>query len=308
MKVAVTGATGFIGRYLVRALADAGWEVIALGRDADRLRTLEAPGVRSFPTGYGEDLAAALEGAEAVIHLAGRRSQRSDDPLSFKLFSVSNLELLETLVFAARDAGVSTFVLASTIAVYSVANTVPFAETETPVPLNPYGLSKLAGEQLLSLWGRELGMRTTSLRLAASFGYGERVSAVLMRFATEARAGQTLTVRGNGRTGIDQIYVRDVVRAFEACLSRKAPGGVFNIGAGRVFTLLEMAEAVNEAFGNVGNLRVEDPRGGDAPRPYMSIEAARRHLGWSPQWPLERALRDFCQTWRAAEPRPEESL
>lgn len=307
MKVAVTGATGFIGRYLVSALAAAGWEVVALGRDPALLRTLEAPGIRTFATGYGDDLGEALDGAQAVVHLAGRRSQRTDDPLSFKPFAAVNLELLESLFFAARDAGVSTFVLASTIAVYSGANTVPYTETQTPAPLNPYGLSKLTGEQLLALWGGACGMRTVSLRLAASFGYGERPSAVLMRFAAEAWARRPLIVRGNGRTGIDQIYVRDVVRAFEASLSRDAPGGIFNIGAGRVFTLLEMAETVNAAFGNVGNLRIEDPQEGDAPQPYMSIEAARDRLGWSPQWSLEGALDDFYKTWREAESRPDGS-
>ena len=149
-------------------------------------------------------------------------------------------------------------------------------------------------------------MRTTSLRLAASYGYGERVSAVLMKFADAAWRRHTLTVRGNGRIGIDQIYVRDVVRAFVAALAPDAPGGVFNIGAGRVFTLLEMAEAVNAAFGNDGDLRIEDPQDGPAPAPHMSIEAARQGLGWKPEFSLERALRDFYETWRAAEARPNE--
>ena len=307
MRVAVTGASGFIGRYLVPALAAGGHEVVALGREAGGLAPLQGDGVTVRATDYDAgDLADVLKGVDAVVHLAGRRSQRDDDPLSFRPFAETNLNLLETLFFAARDVGASRFVQASTIAAYSAANAIPYLETDNPVPLNPYGLSKLASEQLLTLWGGKTGVRTTSLRLAASYGYGERVSAVLMKFADAAWRRHTLTVRGNGRIGIDQIYVRDVVRAFVAALAPDAPGGVFNIGAGRVFTLLEMAEAVNAAFGNDGDLRIEDPQDGPAPAPHMSIEAARQGLGWKPEWPLERALRDFCETWRAAEVRPNE--
>jgi len=307
MRVAVTGASGFIGRYLVPALAAEGHEVVALGREAEGLAPLKGDGVTARATDYdADDLAGALKGVEAVVHLAGRRSQRDDDPLSFRPFAETNLNLLETLFFAARHAGVYRFLQASTIAVYSGANAAPYAEADIPIPLNPYGLSKLTSEQLLALWGGKTGVRTTSLRLAASYGYGERISAVLMKFADAAWRRQVLTVRGNGRIGIDQIYVRDVVRAFVAALAPDAPGGVFNVGAGRVFSLLEMAETVNAAFGNDGNLRIEDPQDGPAPAPHMSIEAARQGLGWKPEWPLERALRDFCETWRAAQPRPNE--
>ena len=305
MRIAVTGASGFIGRYLVPALAAGGHEVVALGRDAEGLTPVAGEAVRVHATDYGAaDLARALKGVNAVVHLAGRRSQRDDDPLSFRPFAETNLDLLETLFFAARDAGVATLVQASSIAVYSPANAAPYAETDLPVPLNPYGLSKLTSEQLLALWGGKTGLRTTSLRLAASYGYGERISAVLMKFADAAWRRQVLTVRGNGRIGIDQIYVRDVVRAFVAALAPDAPGGVFNVGAGRVFSLLEMAETVNAAFGNDGNLRIEDPQDGPAPAPHMSIEAARQALGWEPRWPLERALRDFFETWRASDARP----
>ena len=305
MRVAVTGASGFIGRYLVPALAAGGHEVVALGREAGGLAPLQGDGVTVRATDYDAgDLADVLKGVDAVVHLAGRRSQRDDDPLSFRPFAETNLNLLETLFFAARDVGASRFVQASTIAAYSAANAIPYLETDNPVPLNPYGLSKLASEQLLTLWGGKTGVRTTSLRLAASYGYGERVSAVLMKFADAAWRRHTLTVRGNGRIGIDQIYVRDVVRAFVAALAPDAPGGVFNVGAGRVFSLLEMAETVNAAFGNDGNLRIEDPQDGPAPAPHMSIEAARQALGWEPRWPLERALRDFFETWRASDARP----
>ena len=81
MRVAVTGASGFIGRYLVPALAAEGHEVVALGRQAEGLAPLKGEGVTVRATDYGAGrLADALEGVEAVVHLAGRRSQRDDDP------------------------------------------------------------------------------------------------------------------------------------------------------------------------------------------------------------------------------------
>ena len=117
MRVAVTGASGFIGRYLVPALAAGGHEVVALGREAGGLAPLQGDGVTVRATDYDAgDLADVLKGVDAVVHLAGRRSQRDDDPLSFRPFAETNLNLLETLFFAARDVGASRFVQASTIA------------------------------------------------------------------------------------------------------------------------------------------------------------------------------------------------
>lgn len=301
MKIAITGATGFIGRHLAPALREVGHDVLGLGRDRLALERLGASGVQGEMTDYSpDDLERLLAGVDAVAHLAGRRSSREDDPLAARPFLEANVGLLDSLMAASRTCGVGRVVLASTIAVYSPSSPVPYREDETVLSLNPYGLSKATAEGLLDIWGRRGDIRTSALRLAAGFGHGERVSAVLMRFIDNASRGEPLVVRGNRNIGVDQIYIRDIVGAFMAALEPDAPQGRFNIGAGRAYTLGEMALAVDAAFGGRSGVRFEDDPTSDATAPYMNIEAASQSLGWRPQWPLERALTDLHDTWRAS--------
>lgn len=300
MRVAVTGAAGFIGRNLIPALKEAGHDVIAIGREAVGLKPLAETGVNCEATDYSvEGLGRILNGVDSVIHLAGRRSERSDTPLSFEAFTHPNISVLDNLLQAASASGVDHLIFASTIAVYSPENALPYREDERVFGLNPYGLSKVTGEGLLDLWARSGKMRATSLRLAAGFGHGERSSAVLMRFIDQATRGEPLIVRGNRNIGVDQLYIRDTVGAFMAALDSNASQGSFNIGAGRAYTLGEMATAVDAAFGGGPGVIFEDKPEAGAPAPYMSIEAAAAGLGWRPKWPLRTALADFHDTWRA---------
>lgn len=302
MRLAITGATGFIGRYLVADRLARGDQVVALGRDAATLAELAGPGVTAAATDYGRDgLGQALEGVDAVVHLAGRRSARQDDPQALAPFLAPNLAALEALWFAARDGGAKDFVFASSIAVYSIDNAAPFRETDPALPLNPYGLSKRMGEQALALWSRAGGPRATGLRFAAVYGHGERISAVLMKFADAAMHKRPLTLKGNPNVNVDQLYVRDALAAIDAALRPGHAGGVFNIGAGRSFTLAEMAEAANIAFHNPDNLVRDGVIEAPLERRFMDIFAAEETLGWRPAFTLASALTDFHDTWRAAE-------
>jgi UDP-glucose 4-epimerase len=302
MLVAVTGATGFIGRYVTEALTAAGHGVMALGRDQAAVDRLRAPSVQAFATDYSEgSLGGLLRGVDAIVHLAGRRMSRGEDPRRFWPFAEANLHATENLLYAARADSARHFILASSISVYSAGNSVPFKEEDAPRPINAYGLSKLYAEQLLELATRDTAVKATALRITAVYGFGEKVSQVLMRFASDARDKQRLTIKGTGRVGVDQVYVRDVARAVLACLDDGNPGGVFNIGAGRAFTVREMAETANAVFGNEGNLTIEgQPE--EERQPYMDIGRAQRLLGWAPRHSLREGLEDFRRTWHNNSP------
>jgi nucleoside-diphosphate-sugar epimerase len=152
---------------------------------------------------------------------------------------------------------------------------------------------------MLDLWGRDAALRTSALRVAACYGWGERISAVLMRFIHEAMAKRPLTIRGNGRISVEQIYVRDVAAAVLAALDPGVPGGVFNIGAGATVSLIEMAETVNAVFGNPGGLTVEDPQTGVVDAAFLDVSRAAAELNWRPRYDLRGGLEDLRDTWRA---------
>lgn len=300
MRVAITGATGFLGGYVIEAVNAAGHEAVALGRGGQSLAAREEVCAAVRETDYGLDsLCGALAGCDAVVHLAGRRMTRADDPFGLEPFVDPNVLLVDRLVTACSRAGTGRIVFASTIAVYSAADPAPYREEIASRPINAYGWSKLCAEQVLNMRAAPAGLSAVSLRVAAAYGHGERDSAVLMRFAGLAARGQTLTLRGNVRTGIDYLYARDIAAAMlaGACAPR---GGVYNVGSGRTASVAEMAETVNAVYGNEGNCRVEDPREGPVSEARMDISRAARDLGWTPAWDLRAGLADMRRRAEAA--------
>ena len=278
--VAVTGASGFIGRYLADDLRAAGLTPRTLGRGARTDRQ----------TDYRRDsLTAALQGAAAVVHLAGRRMTRADAALDLAPFWEPNVALIADLVQAARDAGVGAIILASTVAVYSGAESLPWREDGPTRPVNAYALSKLMAEQHLELLTRNHGPRAVSLRLAAVYGHGEKGTPALMKFAGQAAAGQTLVLTGNPNFSIDQIYVQDVTAAILAALTRPVRG-VFNIGGGRGWRVAEIVDSVNAVWDNAGNLRDDSTATDPLPELAMDIARAGTELGWRPGFDLRAGL------------------
>ena len=286
--VAVTGASGFLGRHLVPALSDAGYDVVAVCR---REPTVSVPFRRSDYT--EATLTSALAGVDAVIHLAARRAMREDEPLDLEPYLGPNVRALRALCSAATAGGASRVVLASSRAVYPAVSDQPLQEERDEGPLNAYGLSKLFGEQYLAALTAAPELSAVALRFAAIYGEGERDSAVLMRFARLAGEGEPLVLRGNVEQRIDELYVKDAVQALIAALRATDVQGAVNIGSGRAVSVREIAEAVNGVFGNQGNLRDDEAVDGPPLEATLDISRARRLLGWAPRLDLADGLRDL---------------
>ncbi|TNF23432.1 MAG: NAD(P)-dependent oxidoreductase [Rhodobacteraceae bacterium] len=287
--VAVTGASGFIGGYLCAALEAAGDRVLRLGRGAPASDT-------DRQTDYSRaSLTEALAGADALVHLAGRRMTREDAPMDLGPFWQPNVAQVADLVEASRDVGVTRLVLASTIAVYSPASGLPYREDAPARPINAYALSKLMAEAHLEMLTRARGPSSVALRLAAVYGAGEKGTPALMKFVGQARAGETIVLTGNADYRIDQLYVRDAVSAIRAALASETRGAV-NIGGGRAWSIGEIAETANEVFGNAGNIRYDTDSEAPMPETVMALDRAAAELGWRPRHDLRSGMEDFRAT------------
>lgn len=288
--IAVTGAGGFVGRYLCAALEQRYDRVLRLGRgpEADR------------QTDYGYDsLVTALSGADAVVHLAGRRMTREDPPMDIRPFWEPNVACISDLVAASRETGTKRIVFASTIAIYAVASGLPYRETAPPHPVNAYALSKLMAEAHLEMLTRAQGPAAVSLRFAAIYGHGEKGTPALMHFVNQASAGETLRLTGNPDHRIDQIYIKDAVSAVSSALATDATG-VFNIGGGRAIPVSEIAETVNDVFENAGNIQYQSDSTSPMPQTAMALDAAKAALNWAPAFSLRDGLMDFKAIWDKA--------
>jgi UDP-glucose 4-epimerase len=292
--IAVTGASGFIGRYLCAAREQEGYQVLRLGRGA-------AQAADERQTDYSAaSLKAALDGADAIVNLAGARMTREAAPADLAPFWGANVEAVHKLVEAARAVGAGRIVQASTIAVYSPQSGLPYREEAPCHPINAYALSKKMAEDYLEMLTRSGGPSAIALRFAATYGHGEKGTPALMKFAGQAIRKEPIILTGNPDYRIDQLYIRDAVSACIAAL-RSSAQGAFNIGGGTAWPIAEIAGTVNEVFGNQGNLRCETDSTAPMPQTVMALDRARQELGWQPTYDLRSGLEDFREMRLAAD-------
>lgn len=307
----VSGGAGFIGSHLVDALVARGEEVVVVddlstGR-GENIAHAMAHGATLVPADVTdlEAIDRICSGArpERVFHLAAQVDVRvsvNDPGFDARVNVGGTVNVLE----AARRAGASSFVFASSCAVYGEPATgdVPLSEDAPTRPGSPYGQAKLAAEGYVSLYRELHGLRGASLR----FGnvYGPRQGAVgeggvISIFCRELAQGGRPTVFGDGTQTRDFVYVGDVVEALLAASDAKAEGA-FNVGTGRETTVLELVDL----FAKIGERSdfipvPQPPRAGEIDRMALDASLLRSALGWSERVSVEAGLR---KTWEANRP------
>lgn len=188
--------------------------------------------------------------------------------------------------------------LSSGGAVYGAPATAPFSEADEPRPSNDYGRIKLEEEALLA----DADIPFTALRLANPYGAAQAQPGarhgVVGAWMRAIRAGEPLTIYGDGSTRRDFVYIDDVTDAIASAVEREAAGAV-NIGSGVGTSLAELLAAVSVAAApREVEVRWEPARGIDAPDNWLDVRRAREHLGWAPATPLADGL---ARMWAATE-------
>ncbi|MHB1005639.1 MAG: NAD-dependent epimerase/dehydratase family protein [Chloroflexota bacterium] len=287
MKVIVTGASGFIGTHLLRALAVEGVEVVALGRRQPAVAVAEWHAVDVA------DPVVRLHAAhaDAIVHLAALSdaSLSLREPLTYSLVNaLGTAHLLE----AARESG-AFFVLASSQRVYQPSAN-PLAEDAPLRPTEPYGYSKLVAELWVKMYREVYGLPTTALRFFSVYGPGQgrpgaaSASGVVSILLHRATAGEEVWVDGAKRR--DLTYVGDVVAGILAALGARARcRPVYNIASGEGTALADLARLVLDVTGSRSRLAL---RGGDGGEDDLvaDIALARADLDYAPHTGLREGL------------------
>jgi len=306
----VTGGAGFIGSHVVDALVRRGERVRVL----DNFSTGDIAylaGVRAridLIEGDLRDMAAvrqAVEGVHFILHQAALRSvtRSVDDPLSSD--AVNTHGTLQLLV-AARDAGtVRRVVYASSSSVYGDSPLLPKVEDQTPAPVSPYAVSKLAAEHYCRTFTQLYGLETVSLRYFNVFGPRQspqsRYATVVPVFLQAALAGESLIVHGDGEQSRDFTYIDNVVEAnLSACTAPAAAGEVINVACGERYSLLDMLRTIESLVGHPLRVEHAERRSGDVRHTLASIDKASRLLGYRPRVDFAEGMRrtyeDFVAT------------
>jgi UDP-glucose 4-epimerase len=167
-------------------------------------------------------------------------------------------------------------------------------ETSLLYPLSPYGVTKLAAEQLCFLYYKNYGVPAVSLRFFTVYGPGQRPDMAFHKFFQAVAGGRPVTIYGDGQQTRDFTFVADIVEACLAASRVGRPGEVYNIGGGHRQTLSDLLPILEEICGRRIEVSRREPQKGDVPHPLADIAKARGELGFSPR----TALRDgLTQEW-----------
>lgn len=265
-KMIVTGGAGFIGSHLVDALIEQGNEVIIIdnesGAASDRFYWNEkATHVKKCITDY-EGTRPYYEGVDYVFHTAAKARIQTTVAAPIECTN-TNLVGTTTVLQCANEAGVKRVVYSSTSSAYGLKNEPPLREDMPNDCLNPYSISKTAGEEMCKFYTNHFGLETVTFRYFNVYGPREPLKGpyapVVGIFMRQNKAGEDLTIVGDGEQRRDFTHVEDVVEAnIRAATYSGVVGETINVGTGTNHSVNEIAEMVG------GSTITLEPRPGEA--------------------------------------------
>lgn len=310
MRALVTGAAGFIGSNLTDRLLRDGHEVVGLDCFTEHYDAIikaanisTAADFESFTLVRDDlltcDLDRLLRDVDVVFHQAGQPGVRLSWADGFNTYERLNICATQRLLEAVTRHPIKRLVFASSSSVYGAAETYPTRESDLPAPMSPYGVTKLAAEHLCSLYHRNHGVPTVSLRYFTVYGPRQRPDMATHRLIDSALNNTEFVMFGDGSQVRDFTYVDDVVAAnVAAAQAPAAVGAVINIGGGDAASMHDVVAAVTVAAGAPPNIRFGTTALGDVHRTGADITLALEILGWAPQVGIRDGITEQVDEFR----------
>lgn len=277
-KIGVIGGSGFVGTAFKAQYGNA-FEI------KDISRSNKAVGEYSY-----EQLKSALKGCDSVVILASKKVNPKEEQ-SLALYD-DNVSVAENSLKACKELGIKNIIYASSRCVYSNKQSVPIDENGIVEPINYYGESKKAAEDLCLAYNEKYGLNVKILRLSQVIG-NDRNGYMIDKFISNALAGQPLSVYGRAEGKRDYIYIKDACRAICASLNNYSLKGVFNIGSGVGTSSYELAEAIINSTASPSKIVMYTDKPEDSTVTYLDVAKAENELGFRCDYSLKDAFKDL---------------
>jgi UDP-glucuronate 4-epimerase len=301
-RAVVTGACGFIGSHVTDSLLAAGVTVIAVDRRdpdhdpvarANLSEVLDHPGLINVTADLRTcAIEPLLLDADVVFHLAALPGVRGSWGAEFADYVACNLFVTQRLMNAAVRLRIPRVVLASSSSVYGPTDGSPSSETVPPRPASPYGITKLAAEQLCLAHAARPGNVTNvvALRYFTVYGPRQRSDMFIHRVLNSALGGPPVTLYGAGQRRRDFTNVTDAVSATLAAARAPVSSGVLNVGVGHSTPLTDILRITEQLTGTHIPVVQVDPCDGDVHATLADPTRVRAVLGWAPQVDLTTGI------------------
>ena len=302
MKAFVTGCAGFIGSTLSDRLLADGADVVGLDcftdyyprpvKERNLAGALKQPGFRFVESRLQDvDLPVLLEDRTHIFHLAAQAGVRKSWGRDFAIYTVNNIEATQVLLEAATGMpALERLVYSSSSSVYGDRVAMPMREDALPEPVSPYGVSKLAAEQLCYLYFANFNVPAVSLRYFTVYGPRQRPDMAFHKFLRATILDEPIGVYGDGDQTRDFTFISDAVNANILAATRGVPGRVYNIGGGSRVSVNEVLEVIERVAGRRPRVKVDPVQKGDMRHTYADTSRALADLGYAPTVGLERGL------------------
>ena len=302
MRVLVAGYAGFIGSHLVDKLLEQGYEVIGIDcfadyypREIKEVNISNALKNKNFEF-IEEDILNMDKFPEVdyVFHLAAQAGVRASWGKSFEIYTRNNIEATQKLLEFYKDLSIKKFVYASSSSVYGDAE-LPMKENSLLKPVSPYGVTKLAGENLCYLYWKNYGVPTISLRYFTVYGPRQRPDMAIHKFVKAVFKGDKIPVFGDGTQTRDFTFVDDAVEANTLAARSNVVGEVFNIGGGTKISVNELIKKIEDTIGKKAKIKYVEKQKGDVKDTLADISKAKELLGWSPKVNINEGLKKYIK-------------
>lgn len=300
MRALVTGCAGFIGSHLVDYLLKNDHEVYGI----DSFTNYYSRGIKE------SNIRCALDhtqfhllerdinemndfpDVDHVFHVAAQAGVRTSWGTTFGIYVRNNIDATQRLLEYYKDKKLSSFVNSSSSSVYG-DSPLPMSESNQLKPVSPYGVTKLAAENLCYLYWKNYGLPAISLRYFTVFGPRGRPDMAMYKFARSIINGEEIVLYGDGTQTRDFTYVDDIINANIMAARSREYGQVFNIGGGNRITVNDLIAIMGDKLHKKPVIKKIEKQKGDVDDTWADISKAKKVLGWKPETGISPGVEKF---------------
>jgi nucleoside-diphosphate-sugar epimerase len=298
----VTGAAGFIGSHLSEKLLENGFKVIGIdcftdyySKEIKKNNMISFQNNKNFKLIENDlmkiDLTSIIKESEFLFHEAGQPGVRASWGEQFDTYVKDNILVTQKILESAKEVKtLEKIVMASSSSIYGEQEGIMIENKTIPSPISPYGVTKLASENLGLTYALNYDLPITSLRYFTVYGPRQRPDMAFTKFIKANLSGDKISIFGDGNQIRDFTFISDIIDANLKCMESDIHGNVLNIGGGKTYSIIEVLKKIENITGEKNKISFTGKQKGDVKRTEANIENAIRTIHYSPKITLNDGL------------------